>query len=278
MGKGKVFLVGAGPGAPDLITVRGLKCIQQADVLVYDRLVSDALIHQAPPHAELIFVGKSTSHHLIEQDTINQLLLKHARKGKMVVRLKGGDPFIFGRGGEELLFLAEHGIPVEIIPGLSSTLAVPAAVGIPLTHRNYASSISILTGHRRRNGKVPVTRADTLVYLMPVANLEQIVQKIITVGFSRRTPCALIENGTKEGERFISGRLSNIVKKARDRVIRPPALLVVGEVVNLRCRIMERVGRAGQKVIELQGYSDRKKEFTSQRGSGQTAFPSTRRR
>jgi uroporphyrin-III C-methyltransferase len=277
MGKGKVFLVGAGPGAPDLITVRGLECIQKADVLVYDRLVSDALIRQAPPHAELIFVGKSTSHHLIEQDTINELLLKHARKGKMVVRLKGGDPFIFGRGGEELLFLAGHGIPVEIIPGLSSTLAVPAAVGIPLTHRNYALSISILTGHRRRNGKVPVTRADTLVYLMPGGNLEQIVQKIITVGFSRRTPCALIENGTKEGERFISGRLSNIVKKARDRVIRPPALLVVGEVVNLRCRIMERVGRAGRKVIELQGYSNRKKEFPSQRGSGQTAFPSTRR-
>lgn len=175
MGKGKVFLVGAGPGAPDLITVRGLECIQQADVLVYDRLVSSALIRQAPRHAELIFAGKSTSHHLIEQDIINELLLKHARRGKMVVRLKGGDPFIFGRGGEELLFLAEHGIPVEIIPGLSSTLAVPAAAGIPLTHRVYASSIAILTGHRRRDGEVPVTRADTLVYLMPVANLGQIV-------------------------------------------------------------------------------------------------------
>ncbi|MFQ6079248.1 MAG: uroporphyrinogen-III C-methyltransferase, partial [Thermodesulfobacteriota bacterium] len=165
MGKGKVFLVGAGPGAPDLITVRGLECIQQADVLVYDRLVSNTLIRQAPRHAELIFAGKCASHHLLEQDNINELLLKHARKGKMVVRLKGGDPFIFGRGGEESLFLAEHGIPVEVIPGLSSTLAVPAAVGIPLTHRDYASSIAILTGHRRRDGKVTVTRADTLVYL-----------------------------------------------------------------------------------------------------------------
>lgn len=276
MGRGKVFLVGAGPGAPDLITVRGLECIQQADVLVYDRLVSGSLIRQAPRHAELIFAGKSTSHHQMKQDTINELLLKHARRGKTVVRLKGGDPFIFGRGGEESLFLAEHGIPVEIIPGLSSTMAVPAAVGIPLTHRDYASSISILTGHRRRDGKVPVTRADTLVYLMPVANLERIVQKIIQAGFSRETPCALIENGTKEGERFIPGRLDNIVKKARDEVVRPPAILVVGEVVRLSDRVTKRLGETRPRVVKLQCFPNRKKPVLSEKGSVQAVVRSTR--
>ena len=166
---------------------------------------------------------------------------------------------------------------MEIIPGLSSTLAVPAAAGIPLTHRVYASSIAILTGHRRRDGEVPVTRADTLVYLMPVANLEQIVQKIIQAGFSRGTPCALIENGTKEEERFIWGRLDNIVKKARDEAVRPPAILVVGEVVKLRYRIIK-ANRGGLwKVVEFQGYSNRKKAALSQRRSGQTAVPSTQR-
>lgn len=275
MEKGKVFLVGAGPGAPDLITVRGLDCLRKADVLVYDRLVDGSLICQAPHRAELIFVGKCTSHHVVEQDAINQLLLKHAQRGKVVVRLKGGDPFIFGRGGEEALFLAEHGVLVEIIPGLSAALAVPGAASIPLTHRKYASSVAILTGHRRKDGTVPVTGADTLVYLMPVANLEQIVQKIIEAGvFPRETPCALIENGTKKKERIISGSLDNITEKAREEVARPPAILVVGEAVALRDRITKPVGQARRKVVELQAYSNRKKVGLSHGRPGETAIPS----
>ncbi len=265
MVKGKVFLVGAGPGAPDLITVRGLQCLRKADFLVYDRLVDRSLIRHAPSHAELFFAGKSPSNHPIEQNAINQILLEHARKGKKVVRLKGGDPFIFGRGGEEAVFLAEHGIPVEIIPGLSSPFAVPAAVGIPLTHRDHASSIAILTGHRRKEGAVPVVSADTLVYLMPVANLKQIVHKILEAGFSSRTPCALIENGTKEGERFISGRLNNIVQKARDEAVSPPALFVVGEVVQLRNRIIKPVLQDRKKVVDIRGYSNRKRAVFSWR-------------
>lgn len=276
MEKGKVFLVGAGPGAPDLITVRGRECIRKADVLVYDRLVSSELIRQAPAHAELIFAGKSASRHMVDQDAINQLLLKHARTGKVVVRLKGGDPFIFGRGGEEALFLAERGIPVEIVPGLSAALAVPGVASIPLTHRKYAASLAVLTGHRRRDKTVLVTRADTLVYLMPVANLEQIVQKIIEAGvFPRETPCALIENGTKKEERIISGRLDSIVKRAREEVVRPPAILVVGEVVGLRDRIAKPVGQARRKVVELHAYSNRKKVGRPQGRSGHTAVPST---
>jgi len=276
--KGKVFLVGAGPGAPDLITVRGLECIRKADVLVYDRLVNRSLICHAPPHAELIFAGKSASHHALEQDAINQILLRRVRKGKRVVRLKGGDPFIFGRGGEEALFLADQGIPVKIIPGLSAALAVPGAASIPLTHRKYASSLAVLTGHRRRDGKVPVTRADTLVYLMPVTNLEQIVEKIIGAGvFPRETPCMLVENGTKREERFVSGCLDNIAKKAREQVVRPPAILIVGEVVKLRDRITKPFGEIRQKVTRLQGYSKQTKTGVSQEKHGKTVVPSTQR-
>jgi uroporphyrin-III C-methyltransferase len=279
MSKGTVFLVGAGPGAPDLITVRGLECIRCADVLVYDRLVSSALVHQAPPHSKRIFAGKSGSHHAVEQDVINQLLLKHAQKGKRVVRLKGGDPFIFGRGGEEALFLAAHGIPVEIVPGLSSALAVPTATSIPLTHRAYASSVAVLTGHRRSDGVVPVVRADTVVYLMPVANLEKIVQKIIGSGtFPPETPCAMIEKGTYGGERVIADRLDRIAKRARKEAIRPPAILVIGEVVTLRDSITKPVGKAQQKVIEFRRFSKKRELAPFQGGYGKRAGRPTQKR
>lgn len=253
-------MVGAGPGAPDLITVRGLECIRKADVVVYDRLVSPALVREAPSHAERIFAGKSRGRHDTEQDLINRILLEHAAVGQRVVRLKGGDPFVFGRGGEEAIFLASRGIPVEIIPGLTSAVAVPGVAGIPLTHRRYASSVAFLAGHRREDGAVPVTRADTLVYLMPVKNLERIVQRIVGSGvFPSTTPCALIENGTHGEERVIAGCLESIVRRARQEVVEPPAVLVVGEVVRLRDRIAMPLGEIEGHLIDLQGYSRHRK-------------------
>ena len=234
MGVGKVYLVGAGPGDPNLITVKGLGLIKKADVIIYDFLVNKELLAFAKKGTELICAGKSHLYHLMEQNQINELLVEKAKKSKIVVRLKNGDPFVFGRGAEEAAYLTEQNIPYEVIPGLSSATAVPTSCGVPLTHRDYASSVAIITGHRKNNGKVKFVNADTLVFLMAVTNLERIAKDLIKNGKSPHTPCILIEKGNIENQKVIQGNLENIFKKSKNEKISPPAVFVVGEVVNLR--------------------------------------------
>ncbi len=232
--KGTVFLVGAGPGDPELITVKGLKLIQQADAVIYDFLIDLRLLTFARKDAELICVGKSTSHHTMKQEEINRLLAAKAREYRIVVRLKNGDPFVFGRGAEEAASLAEENIPFEVVSGVSSAIAVPASAGVPLTHRDYASSVAVITGHRRDDGEVTIVNADTLVFLMPVANLERIAERLLKEGKSPETPCVLIEKGTLPGQKVLQGNLATIFKDSKAREIRPPAVFVVGDVVRLR--------------------------------------------
>ncbi len=232
--KGKVYLVGAGPGDPELITVKGLRLIQQADVIVYDFLIDQRLLSFARKGAELICAGKSSSHHTMKQEEINRLLVEKAKEHSVVVRLKNGDPYVFGRGAEEAASLVEKNIPFEVVSGVSSAVAVPASAGVPLTHRDYASSVAVITGHRRDDEEVKIAHADTLVFLMPVANLQRIAEKLLEDGRSPETPCALIEKGTLPGQKVVQGNLENIFKKSKARHINAPAVFVVGEVVNLR--------------------------------------------
>ena len=232
--KGKVYLVGAGPGDPELITVKGLKLIQKADVIVYDFLINKELLAFARKDAELICVGKSSSYHTMKQEEINKLLAEKANQHQIVVRLKNGDPFVFGRGAEESIYLSEQNIPFEVVSGVSSAIAVPASAGVPLTHRDYASSVAIITGHRRDDGEVKIANADTLVFLMPVANLKRIIQKLLEGGKSPETPCVLIEKGTLPGQKVAQGNLANIVENSKAKGVKAPAVFVVGEIVSLR--------------------------------------------
>lgn len=235
---GRVYLVGAGPGDPGLLTLRGLECLQQAQVVVFDRLVSPLLRRQAP-RAEWIDVGKQPDHHPIPQSEINALLVEHALAGRLVVRLKGGDPFVFGRGGEEALALAEAGIPFEVVPGVTSAIAVPAYAGIPVTQRGMAASVAFITGHRSQGIDdiaaaldCAALSAGTRVFLMGVTNLPAIVQRMLETGCSPDTPAAVIQQGTTSHQKVVEGTLANIVERAAD--IQPPAITVVGEVVRLR--------------------------------------------
>jgi uroporphyrinogen III methyltransferase/synthase len=232
--KGRVYLVGAGPGDPELITVKGLKLIQQADVIVHDFLIDQRLLSFSRKDAELICAGKSSSRHTMKQEEINQLLAEKAKEYSVVVRLKNGDPYVFGRGAEEAASLAEQNIPFEVVSGVSSAVAVPASAGVPLTHRDYASSVAIITGHRRDDEEVKIASADTLVFLMPVANLQRIAEKLVEEGRDPETPCALIEKGTLPGQKVVQGNLSNIFKKSKTQDIKAPAVFIVGKVVNLR--------------------------------------------
>jgi uroporphyrinogen III methyltransferase/synthase len=239
-GQGRVYLVGAGPGDPGLITVAGLERLKEADVVVYDRLVAPALLNEARPEADLIFVGKvaGESH---DQQAINRLLIEKAREGKRVVRLKGGDPFVFGRGGEEAEALRAAGIAFEIVPGVTSAIAVPAYAGIPVTHRGLASTFAVITGHEDPEkpessidwGKL-ATAVDTLVFLMGTKTLAEIVEKLIANGRAPDTPVAVIRWGTTPEQRTVTGTLADIVGRARDAGLTPPAITVVGEVVRLR--------------------------------------------
>ena len=231
---GKVYLVGAGPGDPELITVKGLKLIQQADAIVYDFLIDQRLLSFARKDAELICAGKSSSHHTMKQEEINRLLAEKAKQHSVVVRLKNGDPYVFGRGAEEAASLAEQNIPFEVVSGVSSAVAVPASAGVPLTHRDYASSVAIITGHRRDDEEVKIADADTLVFLMPVANLQRIAEKLLREGRSPDTPCALIEKGTLPSQKVVQGSLANISQNSKAQEIKAPAVFIVGKVVNLR--------------------------------------------
>lgn len=233
---GIVYLVGAGPGDPGLITLRGLEVLQQAEVVVYDRLVNRSLLALASPEAEWINVGKRPDHHPIPQSEINALLIQYAAAGKRVVRLKGGDPFVFGRGGEEAQALVTAGYRFEIIPGVTSAIAGPAYAGIPVTHRDMACSAALVTGHRAdcdaEDWRRMAQAADTLVFLMGVKNLSRIVDQLIEGGRPPETPVALIEQATSPYQKTVTGTLADIVARAHE--IHPPALIVVGEVVRLR--------------------------------------------
>jgi len=238
---GKVYLVGAGPGDTKLITVKGLELIQKADVIIYDNLINRDLLNHAKEDAEIIYAGKQASRHELTQKEINELLLEKSKGKNVVVRLKGGDPFIFGRGGEEAIFLAERGIDFEICPGVTSAISVPAYAGIPLTHRHFASTVAFITGHEDAgkstssiNWERISTAADTLVFLMGIKNLKHITEMLIKNGRSAETEACIITNGTLPKQKVVIGRLRNIAEKAKEQRIVPPGILVVGKVVGLR--------------------------------------------
>lgn len=236
---GIVYIVGGGPGDPGLITVKGLNCLRQADVVLYDRLVASELLNEASVNAELIDVGKEPKRHRRSQEEINALLIEKAREGNVVVRLKGGDPFVFGRGGEECQALAEAGIRYEVIPGVSSAMAAPAYAGIPVTQRGVTTAFTVVAGHTGGaesdidwNG---ISRIGTIVFLMGVEHLPEIIAKLIAYGRSSDTPAALIQEGTTQNQVVVTGTLEDIVDKAQG--IHPPAVFVVGEVISLREQI-----------------------------------------
>jgi uroporphyrin-III C-methyltransferase len=233
---GIVYIVGGGPGDPGLITVRGMECLRTADVVVHDRLINHQLLAYAP-QAECIDVGKSPNHHPIPQSQINAILVEQANEGKVVVRLKGGDPFVFGRGGEEAQALTEAGIAFEIVPGVTSAIAVPAYVGIPVTQRGVATSVAFITGHcagsnpLELNWQALAQGIDTLVFLMGVSSLPKIVDSLIEAGRPMDTPVAVVEKGTLPEQKVVIGTLANIIDRAVE--IQPPSIIVIGEVVNL---------------------------------------------
>ncbi|KAB7709134.1 uroporphyrinogen-III C-methyltransferase [Bacillus aerolatus] len=244
MTKGKVFLVGAGPGDPKLITVKGMECIQQADVIAYDRLVNKELLTYAKQGAELIFCGKLPGRHALIQEQINRLLVEKAEQGLIVTRLKGGDPCVFGRGGEEAEELAKKNIAFEIIPGITAGIAAPAYAGIPVTHRDHASSFAIVTAHGREqkgedhiNWQALAQGIDTIAFYMGVGNLNHICDQLIRHGKKPSTPAAIIEWGTTAQQRTITGELSTIEQKAKEHQITNPAIVLVGDVVQLREKI-----------------------------------------
>ena len=246
---GRVYLVGSGPGDPKLITARGLEVLRRADVVVYDRLVSPALLEEAPADAELVYAGKAPGGHCMPQEGINALLVREARLGKAVVRLKGGDPFVFGRGVEEALACAEAGVLWEVVPGVSSVVGVTARAGIPLTTRGYGGSFAVATAHRAEDGTDPLdwgalARMDTLVVLMGVERLGEVVERLRAHGRAPETPIALVENGTLPDERVVTGTLGDIVERAARARVRPPAVIVVGEVVGLRAVLAETAAAA----------------------------------
>ncbi len=239
--KGVVYLIGAGPGDPKLITVKGLECIKNSDTIVYDRLAGDRLLAFAKPGTELIYVGKSPDRHTLKQDEINQLLVEKAYQGKTIARLKGGDPFVFGRGGEEAEVLSEAGIPFEIVPGVTSAIAAPAYAGIPVTHRDFTSTLAIITGNEdplKDDSSIQwekiATGVGTLVFLMGMSNLPNITKRLIDNGRSPLTPAALVRWGTRPEQQTLTGTLGNIGEKANRAGFTNPAVIIVGEVVSLR--------------------------------------------
>jgi len=241
--KGKVYIVGAGPGDAGLMTLKGIDCLREADVVIYDYLVSKDLLKYAKSDARFIYAGKQGGAHTLSQWQINDLLVKEAKAGNVVARLKGGDPFIFGRGGEEAEKLVANKISFEIVPGVTSAIAVPAYAGIPLTHRGLTSTVAFVTGHEDPTKEKSdinwsaLSRIGTLVFLMGVKNIEKIVRELKDNGRSPKTPAALIRWGTTPRQKILEGTLADIVNLAKDRKFVPPAILIVGEVVALRDRL-----------------------------------------
>lgn len=235
----RVFLVGAGPGDPDLLTVRALNVLQRAEIVVYDRLVSDAVLSLIPESAEKIFAGKASRKHIMPQATINEVLVTQTRSGRRVVRLKGGDPFIFGRGSEEALYLAQHGIAFEIVPGITASMGCAAYAGIPLTHRGLAKGVHFVTGHMAENGDLDLDwdrLADpdtTLVIYMGLMKIDRICARLVEAGLAPNTPAAAIENGTLPAQRVVSATLSELPQAIAEAELSAPTLFVVGAVAAL---------------------------------------------
>jgi uroporphyrinogen III methyltransferase/synthase len=236
-----VYLVGAGPGDPGLITAKGLAVLRRAQVVVYDQLASPELLKEVPAEAEIIYVGKKAGVHAVPQEGINDLLVARAKAGLTVVRLKGGDPFVFGRGGEEAEELAKAGVPFEVVPGVTAAVAVPAYAGIPVTHRRYTTLVTFVTGHEdpaKEASTIPWEalgkNPGTLVFLMGVKNLPEICRQLVDQGRDPQTPAAVIERGATLSQRTVTGTLTDIAPLAREAGIKPPAILVVGGVVELR--------------------------------------------
>ena len=239
---GKVYIVGAGPGDPELLTLKALRLIKSAEVILYDRLINQEILLFAKPDCELVYVGKEDGKHTIEQEKINELLLRYAHTREVVVRLKGGDPFIFGRGGEEALFLAEHSIEFEVVPGVSSFYSVPAYAGIPITFRGISSSFAVITGHedpRKERSSIDwesLKGINTLIVLMGVSRRKEIARRLIEIGRDPKEPVAFIENGTTERQRVILTDLYELSTNPPE--VSPPAIMVVGEVVRLREKLV----------------------------------------
>ena len=236
---GKVWLVGAGPGDMGLLTIKGEQVLKQADVVVYDALVGQGVLNLIPDSAELIFAGKRSGNHYLKQEETNLILLEEAKKGKKVVRLKGGDPFVFGRGGEELELLVESNIPFEIVPGVTSAFSVPAYNGIPVTHRDYCSSVHIITGHKRKDStydidfKALVNTKGTLVFLMGISALTDICNGLINAGMDKDMPAAVLEKGTTSAQRKTVATVSTLESECLKNNVQTPAIIVVGEVCTL---------------------------------------------
>jgi uroporphyrin-III C-methyltransferase len=238
--KGKVYLVGSGPGGTAFLTQRGRDVIDRAEVVLFDQLPGEEILATLPARAEKIDCGKYGGKHTLQQDEIEALMVDRAKKGKVVVRLKGGDPFLFGRGGEELETVRAAGIPVEMVPGISSALAVPASVGIPLTHRKYSSQVTVLTGNEDPTKPGPALDWEllakirgTIVILMGVANLAKIVDALMRNGKPEKTPVAIIERGLRVDRRVTTGTLATIAAMAEISCVKPPAVIVIGDVVKL---------------------------------------------
>jgi len=235
---GKVYLTGAGPGDIELMTVKALRVVREADAIIYDRLANPDILEEAKDGCEFIYVGKEDGRHIMPQDDINEVIYQNALKYENVVRLKGGDPFVFGRGGEEALYLLERDVKFDIIPGITSAISAPAYAGIPVTHRGIAVSFRVVTGHESPNKKVSqipwdnFKTDDTIIFLMGLHNLPKISKKLIEIGKASDYPVAVISKGTTKDQSVVVGTLENIVEKAKN--VPTPALIVVGKVVELR--------------------------------------------
>lgn len=258
MKKPYVYLVGAGPGDKDLITLKGLNCIKKADVILYDRLANEDLLKYRKLGTEIIDVGKTPKHHKYTQEEINKLLVDKAKEGKIVTRLKGGDPLVFGRGGEEAIDLYKEGIPFEIVPGITSAISVPNYAGIPVTHRNVSTSFHVITGHEDPtkaeesvNYEALAQLKGTLVFLMGVGNLQEITEKLMLYGKDKNTPVALIHRGTTSYQRTVTGTLENIVEVVRRNNIKSPSIIIIGQVVNLRKELnwFENLPLQGKRIL-----------------------------
>jgi len=233
----KVYLTGAGPGDIELITLKASKVIKKADIIIYDKLVNPDILNMAKSKAKFVFVGKEYKKHTIPQEQINEIIYQASLKYDIVVRLKGGDPFVFGRGSEEALYLKQKGVSFEIIPGVTSSIAVPLYAGIPVTHRGITRSFRVVTGHESKEESCQISwesfkTNETIVFLMGLHNIETITKKLIQIGKANTTACAVISNGTTQNQKVVTGTLENIVQKAKD--MQTPAIIIVGEVVNLR--------------------------------------------
>ncbi len=256
---GKVYLVGAGPGHPELLTVKAVNLLREADVVVYDRLIQEEVLALGNPAAEWIYMGKTVGGHISRQQDIHELLVRKAREGKIVVRLKGGDPFLFGRGAEEAEYLVDHGIPFDVIPGVCSALSAPLSVGIPVTHRDMASGVAIVTGHfsTDENEKAldisALSRMPTIIVLMGVHNVATISQRLMEAGRDPSTPAAIVQTAFWPEERTVISTLDRIAEDAARQGIVAPATLVIGEVVRMHDKLKVAARELQNGILAIEG-------------------------